>query len=246
MLGVRGTDFCPTVVDESLKSHRRGTRVEHILWSFEAWSYVIAAIAIFCCYLYGWRCCLLLSYLLFFARFQLLFLFPPIKTFSPHMQTSPPLSPYKPPLPSPPLQLHPRVSIIQVRYYCQLLERGFRDFSPANKFCLILDCRGAGSNVMDRKVTFGSVVSSSFDLCCACLPWLSVGFGCCCKWKETQKKIDRHTILHKQKGIQYGTQYGRYVIRYMIRYCIRYMTRCCKQYTKRYTIWYNVGNSHNS
>ncbi|CAM9470392.1 unnamed protein product, partial [Ectocarpus sp. 8 AP-2014] len=40
----------------------------------------------------------------------------------------------------------------KVRYYCQLLERGFRDFSPAYKFCLILDCRGAGTNVMDRKL----------------------------------------------------------------------------------------------
>eukprot|EP00903_Cladosiphon_okamuranus_P016533 g15252.t1 len=40
----------------------------------------------------------------------------------------------------------------KVRYYCQLLERGFRDFAPAHKFCLILDCRGAGTNVMDRKL----------------------------------------------------------------------------------------------
>eukprot|EP00752_Nemacystus_decipiens_P001571 g1532.t1 len=40
----------------------------------------------------------------------------------------------------------------KVRYYCQLLERGFREFAPAHKFCLILDCRGAGTNVMDRKL----------------------------------------------------------------------------------------------
>ncbi|CAM9292423.1 unnamed protein product [Pylaiella littoralis] len=40
----------------------------------------------------------------------------------------------------------------KVRYYCQLLERGFRDFAPAHKFCLILDCRGAGMNIMDRKL----------------------------------------------------------------------------------------------